>query len=177
MNTGLYPKPLKDPGPPDKKIIKAREFLAAFRKRPDDFHLMEKFAIKPKRLKKVYSELIARGWLSEYEYSHREKKAPDLEDRNRPPLPESMAAGLIEDPSETMTEHVLKSGYFMETDFTKALLKAVEDKKRQINGGYRPEIDAEKTPELCPRCGKPKHTSSPNECIYCGVVFAKVRSN
>jgi hypothetical protein len=44
-----------------KKTINAKEFLACFREKLDDFYLLEKFGIKPKHLKRIYSALIEKG--------------------------------------------------------------------------------------------------------------------
>ncbi len=51
---------------PKKKKINAKEFVAAFREHPDDFHLMVMFSMSPGQLKKIYSALLAKGLLSEY---------------------------------------------------------------------------------------------------------------
>ncbi len=163
--------------PPDainscpQKTINARDFLASFRKKPDDFRLLEEFSIMPKQLKRIYSALIEKGLLSEYEYNQREAKLPELEGCGRPQIPASMAVGLIEEPSEALTEHVLNLGYSLDTNLAKALSDAIDNKKLSKSKAIKTDEEA---PKLCPKCHKPKHPSSPDECIYCGVVFAKI---
>ncbi len=154
-----------------KKTINAKEFVACFRERPDDFYLLEKFGIKPNHLKRIYSALIEKGLLSEYEYNQREGKLPKLEDHKRPQLPASMAISIIEEPSEALTEHVMNLGYSLDPDLAKAMSDAIESKKLRKS---KPTKADEEAPKLCPNCRKPKHPSSPNECIYCGVVFSKI---
>jgi hypothetical protein len=60
--------------------VSAKDFLASFRTRPDDFHLMERFRLTAKDLRMIYERLIQAGLLSEYEYHCRDRKAPELED-------------------------------------------------------------------------------------------------
>ena len=60
--------------------VQAKEFLASFRNRPDDFHLMDRFRLTAKDLRKIYERLIQAGLLSEYEYHCRDRKAPELEE-------------------------------------------------------------------------------------------------
>jgi hypothetical protein len=62
------------------KTVPAKEFLAVFRNRPDDFHLMDSFQLTVKDLRKIYDRLIQAGLLSEYEYHCRDRKAPQLEE-------------------------------------------------------------------------------------------------
>lgn len=47
MNEGPDPTPPEAPLAPQKKTINAKQFVAAFRERPDDFYLMAKFAVTP----------------------------------------------------------------------------------------------------------------------------------
>lgn len=58
--------------------VPAKEFLASFRNRPDDLHLMNRFRLTAKELRKIYERLIQAGFLSEYEYHCRNRKAPEL---------------------------------------------------------------------------------------------------
>ena len=60
--------------------VQAKDFLASFRNRPDDIHLMDRFRLTAKDLRKVYERLIQAGLLSEYEYHCRDRKAPELEE-------------------------------------------------------------------------------------------------
>ncbi len=153
------------------KTINAKEFLASFREKPDDFYLLEKIGIKPSHLKRIYSALIEKGLLSEYEYNRRARKLPKIEDHKRPQLPASMAISIIEEPSEALTEHVLNLGYSLDPDLAKALSDAIESKKPRKSKPIKADQEA---PKLCPKCHKPKHPSSPDDCIYCGVVFGKI---
>ncbi len=176
MNKAPDLKPPDPPGLLQRKTINAKEFLAAFRERPDDFYLMDKFTITPKHLKRIYTALMEKGMLSEYEYNQREGKALELEVQERPQLSASAAANLIEEPSETLTERILSSGYSLDSGFTKALSEAVEDKKRRVRRDAQPKNATKDAKDLCPNCHKPKDPSSPRECVYCGVVFKKVES-
>jgi len=53
------------------KLIRAKEFLACFRQDPDDLHLMRKFSLSPKQLRRVCEALIEKGLITEFEYNHR----------------------------------------------------------------------------------------------------------
>jgi hypothetical protein len=55
---------------PTGKLIRAKEFLACFRQKPDDLYLMQKFCISPKQLSKVYQALIEKGLITELEYHY-----------------------------------------------------------------------------------------------------------
>jgi hypothetical protein len=154
---------------PKKKKINAKEFVAAFREHPDDFHLMVMFAMTPGQLKKIYSALLAKGLLSEYEYNCREKKLVDSdEDKWKSPAASELAS-LIENPSEVRAD-LLYSGREKDSNVAKALeelkLKKEYDKKPSRSGA---QITA-----LCPKCNHPKDPSSPDSCAHCGVVFEKM---
>ncbi len=157
-----------------KKTIKAKEFLASFRERPDDLYLLEKYGISVVQLKRVYAALIEKGLLSEYEYYGREKKAPGMEERQRPQLSASTAVSIVEEPSETLTDRILKSGYFLDTRISKAISDARSTRKPRVNQNIDSKKDEKSTMDLCPKCQKPKDPSSPGECIHCGVVFEKI---
>ncbi|HTY23902.1 MAG TPA: hypothetical protein VMC85_12270 [Desulfomonilaceae bacterium] len=156
------------------KTIKAKEFLASFREKPDDFYLLEKYGISLVQLKRVYAALIEKGLLSEYEYYGREKKAPGMEERQRPQLSASTAVGIVEEPSETLTDRILNSGYYLDTRVSKAISDAISTRKRRVSQNIDSEKDEESTMDLCPKCQKPKDPSSPSECPYCGVVFERI---
>lgn len=117
---------------PKKRIINAKEFLALFRARPDDFYLSEKYGISLNQLRRVYDALIAKGWLSEFEYNQREIKAPELEECAPPQLSISTAVSLVEKPSEALTEHILKLGYSLDPDLAEAVSSAIEVNSRRI---------------------------------------------
>ncbi len=158
-----------DQGSPKKKKINAKEFVAAFREHPDDFHLMVMFSMTPAQLKKIYAALLAKGLLSEYEYNCRERKLVDSDDEKWGSPAASELASLIENPSEVRAE-LLYSGHEKDSNVAKALeelkLKKEFDKKLSRAGAQ--------TTELCPKCHHPKDSSSPDSCVHCGVVFEKV---
>jgi hypothetical protein len=115
-----------------KRIVNAKEFLASFRARPDDLHLLKKYGMSLKQLRQVYAALIEKGLLSEFEYNHRERKAPELEECAPPQLSMSTAVSLVETPSEALTEHILKLGYSLDPDLAEAVTSAIEGKNRRI---------------------------------------------
>jgi hypothetical protein len=158
-----------DQGSPKKKKINAKEFVVAFREHPDDFHLMVMFSMTPGQLKKIYSALLAKGLLSEYEYNCREKKLVDSDDEKWGSPAASELASLIENPSEVRAD-LLYSGHEKDSNVAKALeelrLKKEADKKLSQTGAH--------IVELCPKCQHPKDPSSPDSCAHCGVVFEKL---
>jgi hypothetical protein len=161
------------------KSLSAKEFLASFRKRPDDMHLMERYGLKAKDLKRIYEKLIQAGLLSEYEYHSRDGKAPELED-----------------PANTVSE-VSTEVTFLTNDFGAQC--AIRERGRDItprktypndsfaNGtssmssqilkpkSTAPVLNEESAARLCPRCRRPRHPSSSEACIYCGVIFSKAK--
>ena len=158
-----------DQGSPEKKKkINAKEFVAAFREHPDDFHLMVMFSMTPGQLKRIYSALLAKGLLTEYEYNCREKKLVDSEEDKWKSPAASELASLIENPSEVRAD-LLYSGREKDSNVAKALeelrLKREADKKLLRTKA--------KTAELCPKCNQPKDPSSPETCLHCGVIFEK----
>jgi hypothetical protein len=165
--------PSDTPASPQKKVINAKEFVAAFRQRPDDFYLMDKFSITPKHLKKIYSALIEKELLSEYEYNQRDGKAPEVGESEYVPLSASTAVSLVENPSEALTERIRASGYSFDTRLRGAISDAIEDKTRRLRRSTGSGKQERIATDLCPKCGEPKDPASPNECRYCGVVFAK----
>ena len=154
---------------PEKRSVNAKEFLAAFREKSDDVHLMQKFSLKPKQLGKIYSALLQKGLLSEYEYNYREKKIPELDEEASSMLAASAVANLVENPSQALAELTLSSGQQLDPTVTKAL---EEWKLRKL--GNKSSKVVEPQVEVCPSCGKPKDPSSPQSCLHCGVVFAKI---
>jgi hypothetical protein len=153
-------------------MIKAKEFLASFRQTPDDFKLMEKYGISSRQLAHLYYALIEKELLTEFEYSQRERKAPELEEHLSPQLSVSTAVSLVETPSVAATESLLNAGYSLDPNLAKAVFDAIEDKNRKL--GNSTEQD-EATTDLCPKCSSLKDSSSPQECLRCGTVYAKVR--
>jgi hypothetical protein len=89
--------PNESVGPePEKRLINAKQFLAAFRAASDDYHLMSEFSLSPKQLKKIYKALVEKGLLSEYEYYYRQVKAPELDEPTDAVLSTSTVVSLIE---------------------------------------------------------------------------------
>jgi hypothetical protein len=119
--------------PPKKRTIKAKEFVAAFREHPDDFHLLVMFSLTQQELKTIYSALLAKGLLSEYEYNCRERKLLESDEEEWRSPSASEVANLIENPSEVVAE-LLYSGHEKDSGVTKALeelqLKKKFEKKR-----------------------------------------------
>ncbi|MBI5252687.1 MAG: hypothetical protein HY912_24595 [Desulfomonile tiedjei] len=167
-----HPQEAHLPSPPKKRSVNAKQFLAAFRERPDDVHLMQMFALKPKQLGKIYSTLLQKGVLSEYEYSYRDKKIPELDEEARTVLAASALANMVESPSQALAELTLSSGHQLDPAVTKAL---EEWRKRKLV--RKASQVTEPTMELCPKCRNPKDPSSPDSCAYCGIVFAKIASS
>jgi len=154
---------------PKKKKINAKEFVAAFREHPDDFHLMVMFSMTPGQLKKIYSALLAKGLLSEYEYNCREKKLVDSnEDKWKSPAASELAS-LIENPSEVRAD-ILYSGREKDSNVAKAL----EELKLKKQFDKKPSRPGAQISEMCPKCNQPKDPSSPDSCVHCGVVFDKI---
>lgn len=164
---------------PSGKSLSPKEFLESFRRRPDDLHLMERYVLKANDLKRIYEKLIQAGLLSEYEYHSRERKAPELEE----------PANTI---SEDSTEVTLMTNDFgaecairergrdttpRKTYPNDSLASATSSTSSRIlrSKGTAPGVKEGSTPRLCPRCCRPRHPSSSETCIYCGVIFSKAK--
>jgi hypothetical protein len=141
-----------------KKTVRAKEFIAAFRERPDDSYLMDRFNISARNLGRIYSTLMEKGMLSEHEYNQREVKAPELDAREHSHISTSLTVSLVEDPTEALTERIEESDPRLGGEVSQA--QGVQKAQQEVA-------------DLCPNCRKPKNSSSPEECIYCGVVFRK----
>ena len=162
--------------------VSAKEFLASFRNRPDDFHLMDRFRLTAKDLREIYERLIQAGLLSEYEYHCRDRKASELEEP-------------FTNVSEASTEVTLIKNVF---DGGSGVHRAEE--KAPPRASYPNEIRADKssstrppnrmlghavtsggrmmeetTLEICPNCGCPSEASSPDACVCCGIIFSKLK--
>ena len=125
--SGEHDKLAPQGAPPKKRAIKAKEFVAAFREHPDDFHLMVMFSITKEQLKAIYSALLAKGLLSEYEYNCRERKLLEPDEKALRSPSASEVANLIENPSEVVAE-LLYSGQEKDPSVAKAL-KELQAKK------------------------------------------------
>jgi hypothetical protein len=180
---------------PGRKTISAKEFLDAFQKRPDDFYLMHKFSLEPRHLKKLYTTLVAKELLSEYEYHARSPKAPELEDPDdgRHVVAASTVVNLHEGAPTAATgprsSHVQPHGASasMFTDFSGVKLGQQEQADPVSRAGPASHGKTAKPPMTttstvvevkdlgsCPKCGAPKQEWSRDSCANCGVVFAKL---
>jgi hypothetical protein len=162
--------------------LQAKDFLASFRTRPDDFHLMERFQLTAKDLRMIYERLIQAGLLSEYEYHCRDKKAPELEE----PF-----TNLSEASTEvTLIRSVFDGGwgvYRAEEEATprpslpreirayKSSSTRPPDRLSRPLANRRSEVNEESTLAVCPNCGCPAEASSPDACVCCGIVFSKLK--
>ncbi len=148
------------PPPNQAGSIKVSEFLASFRRNPDDFYLMEKYSLRPQQLKRIYDALVEKRLLSEYEYNYRERKAPELEEPVTAESEDSTAVDLSGEVSESLRRELITPGL-----------------SENIVPSEQPESGPRRTTEarLCPNCRKPVDASSPDTCVHCGIVFAKYR--
>ena len=174
-NSMVVAEHVPEPSMVKKRIVKAKYFVAAFRKRPDDFYLMEVFELKPKHLKKLYQALMERGWLSEYEYLAREAKYPGLDE-----LPELTAAfsttvTIIEDSTVTEKPHLYGAQTGVEVN-SRALAADTSTQERVQTYEEHASQDS-LVPGACPVCGCRVHQSSPDECLACGIVFSKMNNH
>jgi hypothetical protein len=167
---------------PRRTTVPAKEFLASFRSRPDDFHLMDRFGLTRKDLRRIYERLIQAGLLSEYEYYCRDKKAPE---------PEEPHTNASEDSTEvTLLRSVLDGGGGVDRVEAKAPpsgLSAREARAEEAPATTRSKrplgraltsgagMIEETTLAICPNCGCPSDESSPDACVCCGIVFSKIK--
>ncbi len=159
--------------PGSAKTVKAKEFVSLFRKKPDDVYLMEQYSITVKQLAKIYSAVIEKGLLSEYEYHQRERKAPELQDTDLPPVAASVTVRVIEEPSEALTERMMNQECSTDAVLERVLREARETQQQNKRRRTQPKQREVITLSVCPGCHKPKDKSSPDECVYCGLVFSK----
>jgi hypothetical protein len=167
---------------PHRTTVPAKEFLASFRSRPDDFHLMDRFGLTRKDLRRIYERLIQAGLLSEYEYYCRDKKAPE---------PEESHTNVSDDSTEvTLLKSVFNGGCgvdSVEEEFSPRSLHANETRVEKAPSTTRPKrplgraltsgagMIEETTLAMCPNCGCPSDESSPDACVCCGIVFSKIK--
>jgi hypothetical protein len=175
--------------PPRKKINSDR-FLDDFRARPDDSYLMEKYELKPKQLRKVYSTLIERGLLSEFEYEGRDIKSVDVEEYDEAQAAASTVVSVVErveferhvrdfsPANQGLPKEFFKdfSGIKIGTGYD-ALpglpqLPGGSAKSRTLSPSTAVEVIEY---ERCPNCGNPKHVDYPDSCRQCGIVYAKFK--
>lgn len=167
-------------GAAGKKCIVARQFLRSFQDTPDDDVLMKGYSLTPKQLKKVYRALIEKGLLTEYEYHCRERKSPALDEPTAHRGEDSTTINLVEGLSEE-TRRMFESlqcyrpgGGSPAGSSGSPSLKpggGVGRLQRFTRQAGAPQAVVH---EPCPRCFRPKDSTSPEACIHCGVVFSKI---
>ncbi len=178
------------PAAPAGKRIQANQFVADFRKFPDDFFLMRKYSLTPRQLQKVYDALLDKNLISEFEFHCRVGQSPELEnpiDSHIPPAA-STVVSLIEKNvdditdrfSETDDEDNLPKTFFK--DHSGITLGRATRKDQAPGKGHRPLLQASTvvdvvTAEACPKCGKAKDPTSSHACLHCGIVFARYQKN
>lgn len=131
-----------------RRSVNAKAFLAAFRERPNDYYLMEKYSLKPKHLRKIYDQLMERGLLVEYEYNSRDVKSPKVEQAGANPF--KTRGKSAASPSEAQLH------------------------QSPASAGTSTVVELQ-IPEDCPNCNRSKHPDYHDSCPYCGVVFAKMK--
>jgi hypothetical protein len=172
-----------NPAVPSEQItISAKEFLASFRNRPDDLHLMDRFRLTAKDLRETYETLIQAGLLSEYEYHCRDRKAPELEE---PFTNVSEASTEV-----TLIRSVFDGGWGVYRSDEEAPSRAshLDQIRADRSSSTRPPnrlsgqavtgrgpMTEEAPPEVCPNCGCPAESSSPDACVCCGIIFSKLK--
>lgn len=183
------------PPPVGKRRIEAESFLGDFRARPDDLYLMEKYCLKPAQLKKVYTALVAKGLLSEFELDTRDGKFPGMDEEAFGPAPASTVVSVVErgmfglDAKRTDSEaHDLPSEFFKDHSGIKIGRPGppeaqdagtAEEPDRQSAAALRTLSTVVEIieGEYCPRCGSPKTRHSVDSCLHCGIVFAKFKAH
>jgi hypothetical protein len=162
--------------------VSAKDFLASFRTRPDDLHLMERFRLTAKDLQMIYERLIQAGLLSEYEYHCRDRKAPELEDPFTNLSEASTEVTLIKNVFDgggrvyrAEEEATPRPSYPSEIRAYKSSSTKPQDRPSRPLANSRSDVNEESTLAICPNCGCPAEASSPNACACCGIVFSKLK--
>ncbi|MEW6348009.1 MAG: hypothetical protein AB1646_03035 [Thermodesulfobacteriota bacterium] len=176
------------PAAPTGKRVQANQFVADFRKFPDDFFLMKKYSLNPRQLQKVYDSLLDKNLISEFEFHCRVGQAPELEEpgTSRVPPAASTVVSLIEKNVDEITDRFtredddgLPQSFYK--DHSGITLGRATRKDKTSEPGPRPLIQlstvVEVLTEACPKCGKPKDCKSPQSCPHCGVVYAKYKGH
>jgi hypothetical protein len=167
---------------PRRTTVPAKEFLASFRERPDDFHLMERFRLTPKDLRRIYEKLIQAGLLSEYEYNCRDRKAPELEEPSTNLSEASTEVTLLRSAfdrgggTDRIEEEIVPKGIHSQrvlADKSSSTKSRKRPTRQPVNS--RGDVDEETTLAVCPNCGCPSDESSPDACVCCGIVFSKIK--
>ena len=186
-------RPSRTPLKPNRKPLKAKEFVKDFRDRPDDVFLMEKYCLTAPELRTVYKKLIEKRWISEYEFYMREGIVPEVGEpvehlsmfsdasvflqtttTTTPTAVQSRDSGLPEDFYRDHTGIKIGTG-------TKAVDLVPDDEEsptlRAIRGLRDENLTVVQlmTTELCPNCSRPKGNPSEESCSFCGIVYAKMK--
>ncbi len=174
---------------PNRKTLKAKEFVNDFRDRPDDEYLMKKYGLSASELRTVYKKLIEKRWISEYEFYMREGIVPEVDEPTTSVSTYSQGAGLSQ-PTTSMASVVTQSRESgLPADFfkdhsgirigssTKAVDLNPEETTVRVVRAVRDELTVVQlvTTELCPNCARPKGDPSEESCAFCGIVYAKVK--
>jgi hypothetical protein len=159
-----------------KKSIDAKKFLASFRAASDDLCLMQEYGLKPKQLRQIYKALIEKGLLSEYEYYYRQRKAPELDEPTENLADASTKVSLVESISdETRRLYSLEHAQ-MQVSASDRDSQNVDSARNGNRVGVCATAGslAKDSAGYCPRCHRPKDSSSPDMCIHCGVIYSKL---
>lgn len=172
-----------NPAVPSEQItVSAKDFLASFRNRPDDFHLMDRFRLTAKDLRETYETLIQAGLLSEYEYHCRDRKAPELEEPFTNVSEASTEVTLIRSvfdggwgvyrPGE---DALPRASHLNEIRADKSPSTKTPNRLSVHSANRRGPMTEDTLPEVCPNCGCPAEASSPEACVCCGIIFSKLK--
>jgi hypothetical protein len=161
------------------RSISAKEFLASFRERPDDLYLMKKYKLKVKDLQGIYDTLMLAGLLSEYEYHSRDGKVRELEETTDAVCETSTEVTLLRNHldtgfavSERRCSATPRKTY---PDLGRTPSAVTPDSKSKGNAPVDQGTVEEGISRACPNCGLSPHPSSPDACVYCGVVYSKAK--
>lgn len=162
--------------------VPAREFLACFRNRPDDYHLMNRFRLTAKDLRRIYERLIQAGLMSEYEYHCRDKKASELEEHSVDVSDAStevtLLKGALDDEREIFGKQEEARPRGSHPNATHAEKPSSTIRRNRLSSPPATssgDMHEETTLAVCPNCGCPSDASSPTTCVCCGIVFSKVK--
>ncbi len=154
--------------------INAKEFLRRFRNDPDDAALMDAYSINPTKLNLIYQTLIKKGLLSEYEYEHRQGKCPELEETPAPEREDSTSVTLKELIPRAMQDSFRSAVSHSDQGRVRGQRSPFgSDPDSNLSGRRQGELPREPELGICPNCNEPKHPSSPEECLNCGVIYSK----
>jgi hypothetical protein len=180
--------------PSGERGFATEQFVRDFRKNPDDVYLMQKYSLGPQQLKKVYSDLMSKGFLSEYEYHCREVKALEVETLFGST---STTVVTIVDQIEELDANVkggiggqglssklpklysgLKTGSSFSNRDPEPPLQHPQKNTGSRSGSFAiSSTDGVLVPEeFCPNCGARKTLYSQECCHACGIVYSKFES-